>query len=166
MKKKRWSTVKGQGGNGGIFVMGEKPELLPDRSFISLTRGEGLNFLQLIVNQILTIMVMSQMKKAPGLIYAEIGGELKKGKGYGQTMTVWDGKTIPKFRNKGNHGFAMKYFEWVVHRKNTKNYYLTYPANGKIPSISEAANIVKEYGKYYDGGKLSRIATPPNIEEM
>lgn len=79
MKKKKWSTVKGQGGNGGIFVMGEKPEQLPDKTFISLTRGEGLNFLQLIVNQLLTIMVMGQMKKAPGLIYAEISGELKKG---------------------------------------------------------------------------------------
>ena len=68
-------------------------------------------------------------------------------------MTVWDGKTMLKFRNGGNHGFAMKFFEWAVHRKNTKNYYLTYHANGKIPSISEAADIVKEYGKFYDGGK-------------
>ena len=79
MKNKKWSTVKGQGGNSGIFVMGEKPEQLPDKAFISLTRGEGLNFLD-FVNQVLTIMVMSQMKKAPGLIYAEIGGELKKAK--------------------------------------------------------------------------------------
>ena len=34
-------------------------------------------------------MVMSQMKKAPGPIYATISGELQKGKGHGQTMTVW-----------------------------------------------------------------------------
>ena len=33
MKKKKWSTMKGQGDKRGIFVMGEKPEHLPDRGF-------------------------------------------------------------------------------------------------------------------------------------
>ena len=92
-EEKSWSTVKGEGYNGGLFVLGDKPEQLPETAFISLTRGERLNFLQLFVNQILTLMVMSQMKKTPGLIYAEIKGELIKGKGYGQTMTVWEGKS-------------------------------------------------------------------------
>ncbi|MFK2825963.1 hypothetical protein QYG89_09840 [Bacillus sp. B190/17] len=165
MKKKKWAAKKDNKGNSTL-VLGEVPKLLPETTFISLTRGEGLNLFQLFVNQMLTLMVMNQMKKSPGLIYAELHGELKKGKGNGQTMTVWDGKTMPKFRNNGSHGFAMKFFGWVIHRKNTKTYYLTFPADGKIPSTIEAANILKEYGKFYNGGKLARKATPPKKEEI
>jgi hypothetical protein len=50
--------------------------------------------------------------------------------------------------------FAMKFFGWVIHRKNTKTYYLTYSSNGTIPAVSEATEIVKEFGKFYDGGGL------------
>jgi phage gp29-like protein len=88
-------------------------------------------------------MVMNQMKKTPGLLYAELIGELKKGRGTGQTMTVWDGKTMPQFRNRNNHRFAMKFFGWLIHRKNTKTYYLTYSSNGTIPAVSEATEIVE-----------------------
>ena len=164
MKRKKWTTKKDNEGNG-IFVLGEKPERLPKATFISLTRGEGLNLFQLFVNQLLTLMVMNQMKKSTGLIYAELSGELKKGKGNGQTMTVWDGKMMPEFRNKSSHGFAMKFFGWVIHRRNTKTYYLTFPANGKIPSPAEATDLLREYGKFYDGGKLARKATLPKKEE-
>jgi hypothetical protein len=163
MKKMKWTTEKGQRGFGTLRL-GERPEQLPDHVFISFTRGEGLNFLQLFVNQILTLMVMNQMKKSPGLLYAELNGELKNRRGSGQTMTVWDGKSMPKFRNKNSHGFAMRFFAWVIHRKNTKTYYLTYTADGKIPSSTEVTNIIKEYGKFYDGGKLARKARPPLFE--
>ena len=162
MKKKKWTSEKSQGGFGTL-ILGERPEQLPPHAFISLTRGEGLNFLQLFINQVLTLLVMNQMKNTPGLLYAELVGELKKGRGSGQTMTVWDGKSMPTFRNRSSHGFAMKFFTWVVHRKNTKNYYLTYSAHGKIPSTTEVTDILKEYGKFYDGGKLTRKATPPNF---
>ncbi|WP_258549799.1 MULTISPECIES: hypothetical protein [Cytobacillus] len=40
-------------------------------------------------------MVMNQMGKAPGLIYAELNGEIKKRKGNGEKMTVWGGKQMP-----------------------------------------------------------------------
>ncbi|KMY56176.1 hypothetical protein AC623_10750 [Bacillus sp. FJAT-27231] len=166
MKKKKWATVKGEGGKGGVLVLGEKPDKLPETAFISLTRGEKLNFIQLFVNYVLTLMVMSQMKKSPGLIYAELHGELQRGKGNGQTMTIWDGKLMPKFRNKSSHGFAMKFFGWVIHRRNTKTYYLTYLAKGKIPSATEAADIMRKYGKFYNGGKLARKATPPKTEDI
>lgn len=53
---------------------------------------------------------MNQMKNAHGLLYAELIGEIKNRRGTGQTMTVWDGKSMPKFRNKSSHGFAMKFF--------------------------------------------------------
>lgn len=162
MDKKKWTTSKDQEGME-IFKLGEKPKLLPEHAFISLTKGEGLNYLQLFINQVLTFMVMNQMKKSPGLLYAELFGEIKNRRGYGQTMTVWDGKSMPQFRNKNTHGFARKFFAWVIHRKNTKTYYLTYTPKGEIPSVIEATNIIKEYGKFYDGGKLVRKATPPNF---
>lgn len=119
---------------------------------------------QLIINQLLTFLVMNQLKSTPGLLYAELKGELKNFKGNGQTMTVWHGKTMPPFRSKSTHGFAMKFFSWVVHRKNTKNYYLTYSLEDKIPSAEEVEKILKEYGKFFDGGKLARRATPPNLK--
>jgi hypothetical protein len=87
MKPKKWGSVKRHGGFG-ILLLGEKPEQLPEKTFISLTRGEGLNLFQLSINNLLPLMVMNQMKKTPGLLYAELIGELKKGRGIGRTMTV------------------------------------------------------------------------------
>jgi hypothetical protein len=159
VEKKKWAIVK-----GGLMVLGEKPDSLPKYAFVSLTRGEGLNFAQLVINQVFTLLVMNQMKKTPGLLYAEVEGELKRGKGYGQTMTVWDGKTMPQLRNSGSHGFAMKFFGWVIHRKNTQTFYLTYKANGNIPTKDQANEILKEFGKFYDRGVLVRKATPPNLD--
>lgn len=165
MAKRKWNTTRDQDGKG-LLRLGERPEQLPERAFISLTRGEGLNLLQLSINQLLTLMVMSQMKRTPGLLYAELQGELKNRKGIGQTITVWDGKSMSRFRNNGIHGFAMKFFTWVIHRKSTNTYYLTYSLNGSIPSQVEAADILKKYGKFYDGGKLVRKACPPIIDDL
>ncbi|KAA0965806.1 hypothetical protein FQ087_05915 [Sporosarcina sp. ANT_H38] len=165
MQGEKWTAKRGSGSNGQ-FVLGKMPEQIPETTFISLTRGEGLNLFQLFVNQVLNLMIMNQLKKSLGLIYAELDGELIQGRGYGQTMTVWDGKTMHKFLNKSSHGFAMKFFAWVIHRKNTKTYYLTFSANGKIPTTAEATNLLREYGKYYDGGKLARKANPPKKEEF
>lgn len=166
MGKKKWTMVKGKGGKGGLMVLGEKPDFLPELAFVSLTRGEGLNFSQLVINQVFTLLVMNQMKKTPGLLYAEVEGELRNGKGYGQTMTVWDGKTMPQLRNRGSHGFAMKFLSWVIHRKNTQTYYLTYKTNGSIPTKEQATDVLKKSGKFYDRGLLVRKATPPNLDEI
>lgn len=165
MHGKKWAVKRGSG-NNGKFVFGKMPERISETTFVSLTRGEGLNLFQLFVNQVLNLMIMNQLKKSLGLIYAELDGELIKGRGYGQTMTVWNGKTMHKFLNKSFHGFAMKFFAWVIHRKNTKTYYLTFSANGKIPSTAEATDLLRKYGKYYDGGKLARKANPPKKEEF
>ncbi|WP_226618123.1 hypothetical protein [Cytobacillus firmus] len=164
MEQRKWKPIKEMDGSNTL-VWGEKPEVLPEQAFISLTRGEGLNLIQLFINQVLTLLVMIQMKKAPGLLYAELNGELKKWKGTGQTMTVWDGKLMPKFRNHNTHGFAMKFFTWIIHRKNTKNYYLTYSANETIPTGPEVREILRKYGKFYDGGVLARKAGPPKYEK-
>lgn len=159
----KWRSTSEQG--QGVLKLGEKPDILPYTAVISLTRGEGLNPIQLFINQVLTLVVMTQMKKASGLLYAELNGELKNFKGNGQTMTVWDGKSMTQFRNKNKHGFAMKFFAWVIHRKNTKNWYLTYAADGKIPNVLEVREILKEYGKFYNGGKLERNARPPKSKQ-
>ncbi|MCS0825645.1 hypothetical protein NX029_17120 [Cytobacillus firmus] len=164
MEQKKWTPLKEMDGSNTL-IWGDKPEVLPEQAFISLTRGEGLNLIQLFINQVLTLLVMNQMRKAPGLIYAELNGELKKCKGNGQTMTVWDGKLMPKFRNRNTHAFAMKFFTWIIHRKNTKNYYLTYSANETIPSVAEVKDILRQFGKFYDGGVLARKAAPPDFGE-
>jgi hypothetical protein len=70
------------------LTIGRKAGAASGKTFISLTRGEGLNLFQLSINNLLPLMVMNQMKKTPGLLYAELIGELKKGRGIGRTMTV------------------------------------------------------------------------------
>lgn len=117
MEQKKWTPLKEMDGSNTL-IWGDKPEVLPEQAFISLTRGEGLNLIQLFINQVLKLLVMNQMRKAPGLIYAELNGELKKWKGNGQTMTVWDGKLMPKFRKRNTHAFAMKFFTWIIPEKH------------------------------------------------
>ncbi|WP_264737446.1 hypothetical protein [Cytobacillus firmus] len=45
MEQKKWTPIK-EMDVSNTLVCGDKPELLPDQAFISLTRGEGLNLIQ------------------------------------------------------------------------------------------------------------------------
>ncbi|MBV7506537.1 hypothetical protein KW850_14830 [Bacillus sp. sid0103] len=43
-----------------------------------------------------------------------------------------------------------------------QSYFLTWKANGYIPTYEESAEIVTTYGRHFDGGKLVRKAQQPN----
>lgn len=144
---------------GGIFTLGNKNVDLPKDAVVSVTRGENFNIPRLIINSILNQFVMKSMVKKENLIYAELTGQLQGG--IGQTLTVWkDSKQMNEFRTKGFHNFSRRFFSWVFFSGSVKAYFLTWKLKETIPTAEEAANSVKEYGRYYEGGKLIRKATP------
>jgi hypothetical protein len=103
---------------------------------------------------------MKAMVKMDNLLYAELTGQMQGG--VGQTLTVWkDSKKINTFRTKGFHNLARKFFSWVFFSGNVQSYFLTWKPGDNIPTSGEAEKIVKELGRYYDGGKLIRNARPP-----
>ncbi|MBS4176701.1 hypothetical protein KHA89_04075 [Bacillus sp. FJAT-49731] len=145
---------------GATITYGDRNNIdFPDDAIVSITLGERFSVWKTIVNGIVSQFVMKQMKKSKGLLYAEMKGHIKEG--YGLTMTVWEKKSMANFRNKGAHKFAMKFFSWVFYSGKSHAYFLTYKANGDIPTSEEAQELVKKYGKFYDGGKLIRKAKSP-----
>ena len=103
---------------------------------------------------------MKSMIKRENLLYAELTGQLQGG--VGQTLTVWkESKQMNIFRTKGFHNFSRKFFSWVFYSGSVKAHFLTWKLIDTIPSSEEAAEFVKKYGRYYEGGKLIRKANPP-----
>lgn len=146
---------------GGTMILGEREVKLPRGAVISVTRGEDLSLPRTIINMILTQFIKKAMTKNDNLLYAELTGRIDGG-GMGQTLTVWkSGDRVNAFRVKGRHNFARKFFGWVFYSGKAQAYFLTWKADGVIPTAEEAALIVKEHGRYFDGGKLVKKASPP-----
>ncbi|MEH7307766.1 hypothetical protein [Neobacillus drentensis] len=78
-------------------------------------------------------------------------------------MTVWKvAKDMNSFRTSGIHNIARKFFSWVFYSGKVQSYFLTWKANGYIPTYEESAEIVTIYGRHFDRGKLVRKAQQPN----
>lgn len=137
---------------GGTFVFGDRMVNLPPDAIVSVTRGERFNLWRLIVNSIANQVVMRQMAKTPGLLYAELTGDATQGSG--QTLTVWESQAMVPFRDSGAHRFSKRFLSWVFFGGKAQAYFLTWKANGRIPTAAEAANLVKAYGRHFDGGRL------------
>lgn len=147
---------------GATFTLGDRNVELPKGAVVSVTRGENFNILRLIMNGILNQFIMKSMVKNENLIYAELTGQLQGG--VGQTLTVWkESKKMNKFRTSGFHNFSRKCFSWVFYSGSVKSYFLTWQLKETIPLSEEAAKVVKEYGRYFDGGKLMRKANPSKV---
>jgi hypothetical protein len=160
MQKRKWMIHRDPNNKfAGIITLGDRNVEVPQDALISITYGENLNLWRLVLNGILNQFVMSQLRKTEGLLYAELTGQLQGG--VGQTMTVWNKKAMPKFRDGGIHRYVMKLFAWVTHSGRVKTYYISYPAHGNIPSAEECTAIIKKYGRFYDGSKLVRKASQP-----
>ena len=161
MVKRKWVRHEDPNNKyGATFTLGNKNVDLPKDAVVSVTRGENFNIPRLIVNGILNQFIMKSMVKKENLLYAELTGQLQNG--VGQTLTVWkDPKQMNTFRTKGFHNFSRRFFSWVFYSGRVKAYFLTWKLTETIPSSKEAAEFVKEYGRYYEGGKLIRKANPP-----
>ncbi|TLS38362.1 hypothetical protein FCL54_07040 [Pseudalkalibacillus caeni] len=147
-----------------MIIYGERKIPLPEDAIISITLGARFNIWRTIVNGFLTRFVMKQMMNNPGLLYAELVGNMEEG--YGQTMTVWESKAMVPFRDSGSHKFSMKFFSWVFYSGKVHAYFSTYKANGYIPTFEEANQIAREYGRFFEGGKLIRKAQKPDISKL
>ncbi|WLD91773.1 hypothetical protein [Alkalihalobacillus sp. AL-G] len=143
----------------GMITYGDRDIELSENPLISITLGERFSVWKTIVNAVVSQFVMKQMKKSSGLLYAELKGNIKEG--YGFTLTVWESKAMVPFRDRGAHKFAMRFFSWVFYGGKSQAYFLTYKADDVIPTSEEAYQLVKEYGKFIDGGKLVRKAKNP-----
>ncbi|MCJ8007148.1 hypothetical protein ACFFF5_06540 [Lederbergia wuyishanensis] len=147
----------------GLITYGNRDIVLSKNALISITLGEKFPVWKTIVNGIVSQFVMKQMKKSPKLLYAEMKGNVKEG--YGLTMTVWEPKSMKQFRDSGAHKFAMRFFSWVFYSGKSHAYFLTFKHNGSIPTSDEAIELAREYGRFFDGGKLIRHSRPPIFNE-
>jgi hypothetical protein len=146
----------------GSFTLGDRNVQLPANAVVSVTRGEGFNLWRMIVNAVANQFVMRQMIKLPGLLFAELTGDGRQG--FGQTLTVWENRAMVPFRDGGAHHFAKRFLSWVFLGGKVQAYFLTWSADGRIPSVEEAAALSKTYGRYFDGGKLIRKQRRPSGE--
>ncbi|MCE5172349.1 hypothetical protein LQV63_24025 [Paenibacillus profundus] len=148
---------------GAKFTLGDREVQLTETAIISVTRGEKFNIFRIIINGIINEIVKKQLTKNESLLYAELSGELQGG--IGQTVTVWkDGKSMNHFKTKGVHKFAMRFFGWVFYSGKVQAYFLTWRISNQIPNDIEIEEVIKKYGRHFDGGKLVRQAQqPPKI---
>lgn len=143
----------------GYVSVGSREVELPPDAVISVTRGEGFPLWPYVLNTVGNMFVIPQVARKPGLLYAEMMGIPEK-RG-GQTISVWRGKDMVPFRDSGAHRFVMRYLGWTFFSAQTHSYFLTWKANGRIPTMAEAEQIVKAHGKHLVGGKLVRQMSRP-----
>jgi hypothetical protein len=144
---------------GGTFVFGDRKIALPQDAVVSATLGERFNWWRLIVNSIATQFIKGQMTRTPGLLYAELTGDAAKGSGL--TLSVWESPAMVPFRDSGAHQFAKRFLSWVFYGGKVHAYFLTWAAHGRIPTAVEATELIKEYGRFFEGGKLIRKQRRP-----
>ncbi|MCM3294169.1 hypothetical protein M3661_29155 [Paenibacillus sp. MER 180] len=145
---------------GATFTLGESDTDLPENAIISVTRGEKFDFIRIIINGIVNEFVKKQLTKNENLIYAKLSGQLQGG--IGQTVTIWrDRESMNRFRAKGAHKFAKRFFSWVFYGGKVEAYFLTWRIR-EIPTEIEIEKTIKEYGRYFVGGKLVRQSKQPN----
>ncbi|MCI0571468.1 MAG: hypothetical protein L0Y66_12000, partial [Myxococcaceae bacterium] len=136
---------------GGRMTLGYRDIELPPDAIVSVTRGERFSLWRLLINSIANQLVLKQLQKNPHLLYAELTGGLDEMGG--QTVTVWRAKEMVPFRDSGAHGWALKYLKWVIFGGRVEAYFLTWKANGRIPTTEEARTLVKAHGRGVRGGK-------------
>lgn len=145
------------------FTLGDSSITLPNDAVISVTRGEAFSFPRLLLNGLLNKFIMRSLTTNSNLLYAELTGQLQGG--VGQTLTVWkSGKKMNQFRKGGFHRFALKFFSWVFYSGKVQSYFLTWKHQGFIPTSEEATDMVKKYGRHFDGGKLRRHSSSPFLK--
>lgn len=160
MEERKWITHRDPANKyAANITLGTRDIDLPPDAVISLTLGDRFTIWRTIVMSIVTAFVQKQLVKTPGLLYAELDGDVRSGSNL--TMTVWDGKAMKPFRDSGAHKTAKNFFSWVFFGGQTQVYFLTFAAKGRIPTTAEGYQLAREYGRHYDGGMETKPARPP-----
>jgi hypothetical protein len=162
METAKWKLVKDKKDKMKMsFVLGNRDIALPPDAIISVTRLENMTIWRTILNNVLNLFVMGQLKRKfnkKKLLYAELTGSGKE-RG-GNTLTIWSGVEMGEFKRSGSHKYAMKFFRWIFGGQ-VESYFISWRANGRIPSYEEATIISKQHGRHYSGNKLVSNKTRP-----
>ncbi len=159
MTTRTW-TLERNSKYGGIQRLGERAPL-PKDAVVSITHGKGLSLGQTILNSMYSgWFILPRLPKNENLLYAELHGDFKSGESL--TITVWRGKAMTQFRDKGGHGWAVRLLTNLVFGGNATLWFLTYvPKDGQIPSAEEARRLSEQHGKMMVRGAFVRSATRP-----
>lgn len=156
MRGRKWIRHQGQ------HVTFGEPDVsqLGSESVITITRSENLSVFRLLIAAFLNEGIMRQMRKRDAVLFSEVAANVRDG--WAQTMSVWkNGQDMTSFRDSGMHRWVLQFFRWVFYGGRVQSYVLTYKAWGEIPNLGNAAQLVKEHGRYSDGGKVIRTANVP-----
>lgn len=156
---RKWNLVE-RSKSGGRMVLGERPEAIPEDALISITLGAGFSLWQFIFNGIASQFVMQQCLKMPGLLYGELESDLKSG--YSLTLTVWKGRQMREFRDRGAHGWVMRALWWVFYGGQAEAWFLSYHASS-LPTLQEAKELAETYGRHFKQGKRLREQRRPEL---
>lgn len=152
-------------GAGGLMILGEKDDVvLTENTLISVTLLENLSWWRFLITYLLTMAICVQMKRSPAVLYSVLKANLVAG--YVQTMTIFQsGKEMIPFRDRGAHGAVERFFAWVVFGGKVQAYFLSWKAKGEIPTIEEAVDTARTFGKQFDAGLQVRNASRPRRAE-
>lgn len=161
MEKRKWRLHRAQPGEPSwmtTFTLGERPVALPDDAIVSVTWLDHLSTPRAMVNALVSLFVMRQLTRVPGLLYSELK---TVGVGCGYTLSVWESKAMIPFRDRGAHRRAMRFFSWVFMGGKAHAAFLTWQAKGRIPRPEEIPPIVRAHGRYYvDGVQVQHASRP------
>jgi hypothetical protein len=148
---------------GGLLRLGERSDfpVLPAGAVVSITHGIGMRPLQMLVSTLMNhIFILPALKHNEYLLFAEGHGDLFSGESL--LITVWRGKGMIEFRDKGGHGWAKNHLTRFVFGQNVTAWFLTYtPKDHRIPSALEARHLSETFGKMMVNGSFVRSAVRP-----
>jgi len=143
--------------------LGERTDFpqLPAGSVVSITHGIHMKLLQTLVSTLVNhLFILPALKKNGELLYAEGHGDLFSGESL--LITVWRGKGMIEFRDKGAHGWAKDRLTPFVFGQNVTAWFLTYmPKDHRIPTAEKARQLSETFGKMMVNGSFVRSAARP-----
>ena len=107
-KIRKWKAEK-VSRYGGRMTLGNRDDLpeLPAGALVSITHGINMNLLQTLVSTLVNhLFILPPLTRNENLLYGEGHGNLMTGESL--LITVWRGKGMVEFRDRGAHGWAKK----------------------------------------------------------
>ncbi len=148
---------------GGVMRLGDRADFLqlPADALVSITHGTNMKLLQTIVSTLVNyLFILPPLVRNENLLYIEGHGDLLSGESL--LITVWHGKGMVKFRDRGGHGWAKDWLTRFVFGQNVTAWFLTYaPKDHHIPTADEARYLSEIFGKMMKNGSFVRSAARP-----
>ena len=148
---------------GGVMYLGDRADFpqLPVGALVSITHGISMKPLQTLISTLVNhLFILPALVSNEDLLYAEGHGDLISGDSL--LITVWRGKGMVAFRDRGAHGWAKDRLTHYVFGRNVTAWFLTYaPKDHYIPTADEARYLAETFGKMMVNGSFVRSAVRP-----